>query len=231
MGIKDIARQTMKKAGVPIVPGSDGVLKNEDEAIDVAEKIGYPVIIKATAGGGGKGIRVARNKEELVKGFRITQNEAATAFGNPGVYLEKNIEDFRHVEIQILADEHGNVIHLGERDCSIQRRLQKLIEETPSPAITPEIRQAMGEASVKAAKAVNYVGAGTIEYIFNRENNEFYFMEMNTRIQVEHPVTEMVTGIDLIKEQIRIANNEQLYFTQEDVQFDGWSIEVRINAA
>src|SRR5699024_7745143 len=230
MGIKDVARRTMKEAGVPIVPGSDGILKNEEEAIKVAEDIGYPVIIKATAGGGGKGIRVAYNKEELINGFRITQKEAETAFGNPGVYLEKNIEDFRHVEIQILADEHGNVIHLGERDCSIQRRLQKLIEETPSPAITPEIRQAMGEASVKAAKAVNYVGAGTIEYIFNRQNNEFYFMEMNTRIQVEHPVTEMVTGVDLIKEQIKIANNEELSFKQEDIEYNGVSIECRINA-
>ena len=230
MGIKDVARRTMKEAGVPIVPGSEGVLEDEKEAMEVAEKIGYPVIIKATAGGGGKGIRVAYNEEELINGFRITQKEAATSFGNPGVYLEKNIEDFRHVEIQILADEHGNVIHLGERDCTIQRRLQKLIEETPSPAITPEIRQAMGEASVKAAKAVNYVGAGTIEYIFNRQNNEFYFMEMNTRIQVEHPVTEMVTGVDLIKEQIQIANNEKLSLTQEEVMFNGWAIECRINA-
>ncbi|MEI3606779.1 acetyl-CoA carboxylase biotin carboxylase subunit [Pseudogracilibacillus sp. SE30717A] len=230
MGIKDVARRTMKDAGVPIVPGSEGILQNEEEAIKVAEEIGYPVIIKATAGGGGKGIRVAYNQEELINGFRITQKEAETAFGNPGVYLEKNIEDFRHVEIQILADEHGNVIHLGERDCSIQRRLQKLIEETPSPAITPEIREAMGDASVKAAKAVNYVGAGTIEYIFNRKNKEFYFMEMNTRIQVEHPVTEMVTGVDLIKEQIRIANNESLSIEQDEVQFNGWSIECRINA-
>ena len=230
MGIKDVARRTMKEAGVPIVPGSEGILENEEEAIKVAEEIGYPVIIKATAGGGGKGIRVAYNKEELINGFRITQKEAETAFGNPGVYLEKNIEDFRHVEIQILADEHGNVVHLGERDCSIQRRLQKLIEETPSPAITPEIREAMGDASVKAAKAVNYVGAGTIEYIFNRENNEFYFMEMNTRIQVEHPVTEMVTGVDLIKEQIKIANNEKLSISQDEIEFNGWSIECRINA-
>ncbi|HLS24194.1 MAG TPA: acetyl-CoA carboxylase biotin carboxylase subunit [Pseudogracilibacillus sp.] len=230
MGIKDIARKTMEEAGVPIVPGSDGVLENEEEAVRVAEEIGYPVIIKATAGGGGRGIRIARDEKELRSGFKVTQKEAEQAFGNPGVYLEKFIEDFRHVEIQVLADQHGNVVHLGERDCTIQRRLQKLVEETPSPAITPEIREKMGEASVKAAKAVNYEGAGTIEYIFNRENNEFYFMEMNTRIQVEHPVTEMVTGIDLIKEQIRIANNEPLSFTQEDVQFDGWSIEVRINA-
>ncbi|HLR41870.1 MAG TPA: acetyl-CoA carboxylase biotin carboxylase subunit [Pseudogracilibacillus sp.] len=230
MGIKDVARRTMQEAGVPIVPGSDGILADEEEAKKVANEIGYPVIIKATAGGGGKGIRVAYNEEELVNGFRVTQKEAETSFGNPGVYLEKNIEDFRHVEIQVMADEHGNVVHLGERDCSIQRRLQKLVEETPSPAITPELRKQMGEASVKAAKAVNYVGAGTIEYIFNRENNEFYFMEMNTRIQVEHPVTEMVTGVDLIKEMIRVANGEELSIKQEDIEFDGWSIECRINA-
>lgn len=230
MGIKDVARQTMKEAGVPIVPGSDGILKDEKEAAKLAKEIGYPVIIKATAGGGGKGIRVAHNEDELINGYRVTQKEAETAFGNPGIYLEKFIEDFRHVEIQIVADKHGNVVHLGERDCTIQRRLQKLVEETPSPAITPEIRQAMGEASVTAAKAVEYVGAGTIEYIFDRTNKQFYFMEMNTRIQVEHPVTEMVTGIDLIKEQINIANNNKLSFTQKDVEFDGWSIECRINA-
>ncbi|HLR80706.1 MAG TPA: acetyl-CoA carboxylase biotin carboxylase subunit [Bacillota bacterium] len=230
MGIKDVARETMKQAGVPIVPGSDGIIESEEEAISIAEEIGYPVIIKATAGGGGRGIRVARNEEDLLNGIRVTQKEAETAFGNNGVYLEKFIEDFRHVEIQVLADKHGNTVHLGERDCTIQRRLQKLIEETPSPAITPDIRQAMGEASIKAAEAVNYVGAGTIEYIFDRTSQQFYFMEMNTRIQVEHPVTEMVTGIDLIKEQIRIANNEELSFKQEDVQFDGWAIECRINA-
>lgn len=230
MGIKDIARKTMDEAGVPIVPGSDGVLKDEADAIKVAEEIGYPVIIKATAGGGGRGIRVARDEKSLKSGMKITQKEAETAFGNPGVYLEKFIEDFRHVEIQVLADEHGNVIHLGERDCSIQRRLQKLVEETPSPAITPEIRKEMGDASVKAAKAVNYTGAGTIEYIFDRVDQKFYFMEMNTRIQVEHTVTEMVTGIDLIKEQIHVANGEKLAYKQEDIKLTGWSIECRINA-
>ena len=230
MGIKDVARETMKGANVPIVPGSDGIIENEDQAKEIAEEIGYPVIIKATAGGGGKGIRVARTEDDLIKGIRVTQKEAETAFGNPGVYIEKYIEDFRHVEIQILADQHGNVVHLGERDCTIQRRLQKLVEESPSPALTQEIREKMGEASVKAAKAVGYVGAGTIEYIFDRKTKEFYFMEMNTRIQVEHPVTEMVTSVDLIKEQINIANNEVLSFKQEEVEFEGWAIECRVNA-
>ncbi|WP_062355982.1 acetyl-CoA carboxylase biotin carboxylase subunit [Bacillus kwashiorkori] len=230
MGTKDVARETMKQAGVPIVPGSNGVIANIEEAIHIAEKIGYPVIIKATAGGGGKGIRVARSEEELIKGINITQQEAATAFGNPGVYIEKYIEDFRHVEIQVLADNYGNVIHLGERDCTIQRRLQKLIEEAPSPALNEEIRHKMGEAAVKAAKAVNYSGAGTIEFIYDYRNQQFYFMEMNTRIQVEHPVTELITGVDLIKEQILVASGEKLSLTQEEVQFSGWAIECRINA-
>jgi len=230
MGIKDVARETMKEASVPIVPGSDGIIETETEAVEIAEEIGYPLIIKATAGGGGKGIRVARTEEDLIKGIRVTQEEAEKSFGNPGVYLEKFIEDFRHVEIQVLADQHGNVIHLGERDCTIQRRLQKLIEETPSPALTPEIRAKMGEAAVKAAKAVDYVGAGTIEFIFDRKSQSFYFMEMNTRIQVEHPVTEMVTGVDLIKEQIKVANNEKLSFNQADIEFEGWAMECRINA-
>ena len=229
MGTKDVARATMKKAGVPIVPGSDGIIQNADEAIAIAKKIGYPVIIKATAGGGGKGIRVAYNDEELVKGIAITQQEAETAFGNPGVYIEKYIEDFRHVEFQVLADNYGNAIHLGERDCSIQRRLQKLVEETPSPALDEEKRKEMGEAAVRAAKAVNYSGAGTIEFIYDRDGN-FYFMEMNTRIQVEHPVTEMVTGVDLIKQQILIAAGAKLSLKQEDISWNGWSIECRINA-
>ncbi|QED48579.1 acetyl-CoA carboxylase biotin carboxylase subunit [Cytobacillus dafuensis] len=230
MGTKDIARETMKAAGVPIVPGSNGIIKDIDEAIELANKIEYPVIIKATAGGGGKGIRVAKNEQELVKGINITQQEALTAFGNPGVYIEKYIEDFRHVEIQVLADTHGNVVHLGERDCSIQRRLQKLLEETPSPALDGETRQEMGNAAVKAAKAVDYTGAGTIEFIYDYRKRKFYFMEMNTRIQVEHPVTEMVTGVDLIKEQIKVASGEKLNFSQQDVTFNGWSIECRINA-
>ncbi len=230
MGTKDVARETMKNAGVPVVPGSNGIVETENEAMEVAEKIGYPVIIKATAGGGGRGIRVARSEKELIQGLKITQKEAETAFGNPGVYIEDFIENFRHVEIQVLADTHGNTIHLGERDCSIQRRLQKLIEETPSPAITNEVRQQMGEAAVRAAEAVNYVGAGTVEFIFEPETEKFYFMEMNTRIQVEHPVTEMVTGVDLIKEQIKVAAKEKLALTQEDITFEGWSIECRINA-
>ncbi|EJQ96736.1 biotin carboxylase 1 [Bacillus cereus ISP3191] len=230
MGTKDVARDTMKEAGVPIVPGSQGVIKNTEEAIELANQIGYPVIIKATAGGGGKGIRVARHEEELVKGIQITQQEASTAFGNPGVYLEKYVEDFRHVEIQIMADTHGNAIHLGERDCTIQRRLQKLLEESPSPALDENVRKQMGEAAVKAAVAVDYTGAGTVEFIYEYKTKSFYFMEMNTRIQVEHPVTEMVTGMDLIKEQILVASGEKLSLQQEEVQFNGWAIECRINA-
>jgi acetyl-CoA carboxylase, biotin carboxylase subunit len=230
MGTKDIARETMRKAGVPIVPGSTGIINDIDEALELVKKIQYPVIIKATAGGGGKGIRVAKNEQELIKGINITQQEALTAFGNPGVYIEKYIEDFRHVEIQVLADSFGNTIHLGERDCSIQRRLQKLLEESPSPALDGEIREEMGDAAVKAAKAVDYSGAGTVEFIYDYRNRKYYFMEMNTRIQVEHPVTEMVTGIDLIKEQILVASGERLKVKQQDVTFTGWAIECRINA-
>ena len=230
MGTKDVARETMKQAGVPIVPGSDGIVADEVEGLKVANEIGFPVIIKATAGGGGKGIRVARNEEELVKGIKITQKEAAAAFGNPGVYLEKYIEEFRHVEVQVLADKHGNTIHLGERDCSIQRRMQKLVEEAPSPALTQKLREQMGDAAVKAAEAVNYRGAGTVEFIFDHINQKFYFMEMNTRIQVEHPVTEMITGIDLIQQQLKVAAGEKLAFRQKDIKINGWSIECRINA-
>lgn len=230
MGTKDVARETMRKAGVPIVPGSKGIIKDTDEGVALAKEMGYPVIIKATAGGGGKGIRVARTEEDLIKGINITQQEAATAFGNPGVYIEKYIEDFRHVEIQVMADNHGNAIHLGERDCSIQRRLQKLVEETPSPALDGETRAEMGQAAVTAALAVNYSGAGTVEFIYDYVNRKYYFMEMNTRIQVEHPVTEMVTGVDLIKEQINVASGNKLSLKQEDVTFNGWSIECRINA-
>lgn len=230
MGTKDVARETMRQAGVPIVPGSDGIVADEVEALKVAKEIGFPVIIKATAGGGGKGIRVAMNEDELFKGIKITQKEAAAAFGNPGVYLEKFIEVFRHVEVQVIADKHGNTIHLGERDCSIQRRMQKLVEEAPSPALTPKLREEMGKAAVKAAQAVNYQNAGTVEFIFDHINQKFYFMEMNTRIQVEHPVTEMITGIDLIKEQLKVAAGEELTYRQKDIKINGFSIECRINA-
>lgn len=230
MGIKDMARQTMKNAGVPITPGSNGIVQDYDEALEIAERVGFPVIIKATAGGGGKGIRVAYDAESLKKGLEITSREATTAFGDPGVYIEKFIEDFRHVEIQILADTFGNTIHLGERDCTIQRRMQKLIEETPSPRVSDETRVKMGEAAVQAAKAVQYVGAGTVEFIYDYKDDLFYFMEMNTRIQVEHPITEMVTGIDLVQEQLKIASELKLDLKQEDVSMNGWSIECRINA-
>ncbi|MBN2909835.1 acetyl-CoA carboxylase biotin carboxylase subunit [Polycladomyces sp. WAk] len=229
MGDKTTARETMKEAGVPTVPGTEGLIEDIDEAVAVAREIGFPVIVKATAGGGGKGMRVVHSEEELKRAIRMAQQEAEANFGNPGVYLEKFLIEPRHIEIQVLADNHGNVIHLGERDCSIQRRYQKLVEEAPSPALTPELRERMGQAAVAAAKAVNYSGAGTVEFLLDKEGN-FYFMEMNTRIQVEHPVTELVTGIDLVKEQIRIAAGEPLSVKQEDVRFDGWSIECRINA-
>jgi len=230
MGTKDVARETMKEAGVPVVPGSQGIISSIEDGKKVASEIGYPVIIKATAGGGGKGIRVARDEKDLEKGIQITQQEAQTAFGNPGVYLEKYIEDFRHVEIQVLADEHGNTIHLGERDCTIQRRLQKLVEEAPSPVLDEETRAKMGLAAVRAAEAVNYWGAGTVEFIYEPHTKNFYFMEMNTRIQVEHPVTEYISGIDLIKQQLLIAKGHPLKITQADVKLNGWSIECRINA-
>ena len=230
MGTKDVARETMKEAGVPVVPGSQGIISSIEDGKKIALEIGYPVIIKATAGGGGKGIRVARDEKDLEKGIQITQQEAQTAFGNPGVYLEKYIEDFRHVEIQVLADEHGNTIHLGERDCTIQRRLQKLVEEAPSPVLDEETRAKMGLAAVRAAEAVNYWGAGTVEFIYEPHTKNFYFMEMNTRIQVEHPVTEYISGIDLIKQQLLIAKGHPLKITQADVKLNGWSIECRINA-
>lgn len=230
MGTKDVARETMRAAGVPIVPGSSGIVADEHEALIIAEEIGFPVIIKATAGGGGKGIRVARDKEELATGIIITQKEAAAAFGNPGVYIEKYIEVFRHVEVQVLADKYGNTIHVGERDCSIQRRMQKLVEEAPSPAISPELRLEMGTAAIKAAQSVNYESAGTVEFIYDHINEKFYFMEMNTRIQVEHTITEMVTGIDLVQMQLKIASGEKLNLKQEDIKINGWSIECRINA-
>ncbi|QDX93552.1 acetyl-CoA carboxylase biotin carboxylase subunit [Brevibacillus laterosporus] len=229
MGDKSTAKDTMKNAGVPIVPGTDGLIESIAEALDTANEIGYPVIVKATAGGGGRGMRVAVNDDDLEKAIRQAQNEAKTAFGNAGVYLEKFVEGPRHVEIQVMGDKYGNVVYLGERDCSIQRRHQKLVEEAPSPALSEELRQQMGEAAVAAAKAVNYHGAGTVEFLLDK-HGRFYFMEMNTRIQVEHPVTELITGFDLIKEQISVAYGNYLSFTQEDIVLDGWSIECRINA-
>ena len=229
MGDKSTAKKTMQKAGVPTVPGSIGLIENEKDAEAIAKQIGYPVIVKATAGGGGRGMRLVREESELPRLFQAAQGEAEAAFGNPGVYIEKFIERPRHIEFQILADSYGNVIHLGERDCSIQRRHQKLLEEAPSSILTPKLRQKMGDASVKAAKSINYVGAGTVEFLVDKHGN-FYFMEMNTRIQVEHPVTEMITGLDLITEQIRIAQGEKLSLTQNRVEFRGHAIECRINA-
>jgi acetyl-CoA carboxylase biotin carboxylase subunit len=229
MGDKSTAKKTMEQAGVPTVPGSKGLLRDETEAIATAAEIGYPVMIKATAGGGGRGMRLVRDKSQLVSLFRAAQGEAEAAFGNGGVYLEKFIECPRHIEFQILADTHGNVVHLGERDCSIQRRHQKLLEEAPSAVLDEQLRTKMGEAAILAAQSINYVGAGTVEFLLDKSGN-FYFMEMNTRIQVEHPVTEVITGLDLIAEQIRIAQGEKLRFTQEEVRLQGHAIECRINA-
>ncbi|WII35671.1 acetyl-CoA carboxylase biotin carboxylase subunit [Paenibacillus thiaminolyticus] len=229
MGDKSVAKQTMKDAGVPVIPGSDGLVEDLEQALMIARDIGYPVIIKATAGGGGKGIRIAEDEEALIKQMTAAQQEAEKAFGNAGVYLEKYLTGMKHVEIQIIADKHGHAVHLGERDCSVQRRRQKLVEEAPCPVLTPEVRERMGEAAVRAALAVDYSGAGTLEFLLGPDGN-FYFMEMNTRIQVEHPVTEMITGIDLIQEMIRVAQGEPLSFRQEDVVIDGWAIECRINA-
>ena len=230
MGIKDVAKAEMIAANVPVVPGSDGLIDSIEDAKKVAKQIGYPVIIKATAGGGGKGIRVARNENDLENGYRMTQQEAQTAFGNGGLYLEKFIENFRHIEIQVIGDQFGNVIHLGERDCTIQRRMQKLVEESPSPILTDEKRKEMGKAAIRAAKAVNYENAGPIEFIYDLNENKFYFMEMNTRIQVEHPVTEMVTGVDLVKLQLKVAMGEPLPYKQDDITINGHAIEYRINA-
>ena len=230
MGIKDVAKAEMIAANVPVVPGSDGLIDSIEDAKKVAKQIGYPVIIKATAGGGGKGIRVARNENDLENGYRMTQQEAQTAFGNGGLYLEKFIENFRHIEIQVIGDQFDNVIHLGERDCTIQRRMQKLVEESPSPILTDEKRKEMGKAAIRAAKAVNYENAGTIEFIYDLNENKFYFMEMNTRIQVEHPVTEMVTGVDLVKLQLKVAMGEPLPYKQDDITINGHAIEYRINA-
>lgn len=229
LGNKSNAKDLMKKVKVPVVPGSDGSVKGYKEACDVAEKIGFPILIKAAAGGGGKGIRLVKEMKELEDAYNIVKHEAKTAFNDDEVYIEKFIEKPRHVEIQILADEHGNVVHLGERDCSIQRRNQKVLEESPSTVLDDSLRKKMGAAAIKAAKAAEYSNAGTIEFLVDKHKN-FYFMEMNTRIQVEHPVTEFVTGVDIVKEQIRIASGEKLRFNQDDITFRGHSIECRINA-
>ncbi len=229
MGDKAVAKETMMKAGVPVIPGSRGVIREMKEADRTATKIGYPVIIKAVAGGGGKGMRVARNVKELRKFFTMASAEALASFGNPDIYMEKFIEQPRHIEIQLMADKYGNVVHFGERDCSMQRRHQKLLEEAPSSILTQEVRAKLGAVAVKAAKAIKYVGAGTIEFLLD-SHRKFYFMEMNTRIQVEHCVTEMVTGVDLVKEQIRVAAGEKLGYKQKDITINGHAIEFRINA-
>ena len=229
LGDKAQAKETMKEAGVPVIMGSDGSVRNELYAKDLARRIGYPVMIKASAGGGGKGIRIVHSEEELAEQMRVAKTEALACFGNDEVYIEKFIENPRHVEIQILADNFGNVVYLGERDCSMQRRNQKVLEETPSPAVDDDLRRRMGEAACRAVKAADYTNAGTIEFLLDK-NGDFFFMEMNTRIQVEHPITEEVTGIDIVSRQIRIAANEKLDIKQEDIKMTGHAIECRINA-
>ena len=229
MGNKSHARDLMIKAGVNVIPGSDGTVESIEAAYELADKLGYPVMIKASAGGGGKGIRIAHSKDELKNAYESAKLETSRALGDDEIYMEKVIVDARHIEIQILGDDFGNVIHLGERDCSIQRRNQKVLEEAPSPKLDDKTRKAMGEAAVRAAKAVGYKGAGTIEFLYDKDGN-FYFMEMNTRVQVEHPVTEMVTGIDIVKEQLNIASGNPLSYKQEDVKITGHAIECRINA-
>jgi acetyl-CoA carboxylase biotin carboxylase subunit len=229
LGDKARARKAMKKAGLPMLPGSDGPVDSEETALKVAKDIGYPVIIKAVAGGGGRGMRIVRNAGELPTALRTAQREAEAAFGNGDVYVEKYLESPRHIEFQILGDHHGNMVHLGERECSIQRRHQKLIEESPSPVLSDKVRRKMGSLVVDAAKAVQYTNAGTFEFLMDPEG-KFYYMETNTRLQVEHPVTEMVTGLDIVKEQIRIADGQRLSVRQSDVTFTGHSIECRINA-
>jgi acetyl-CoA carboxylase, biotin carboxylase subunit len=230
MGDKAAARRAMIEAGVPVVPGSEGVIASADEARSLADEIGYPVMIKAAAGGGGRGMRIVADPRRFNDSFEAAQAEAQAAFSDPSVYLERCVTDARHIEMQVAADSHGNVIHLGERECSVQRRNQKLIEESPSPALTADERVAMGRVAVEACRHIGYESVGTIEFLYDRQRHEFYFMEMNTRIQVEHPVTEMVTGVDLVREQIMIASGEALSLRQEDVTFEGHSIECRINA-
>ena len=230
MGDKINARAQMIKAKVPVIPGSDGEVHTSEEALEVAEKIGYPVMLKASAGGGGKGIRKVEKPEDLVAAFESASSEAKAAFGNGAMYMERVIYPARHIEVQILADQQGHVVHLGERDCSLQRNNQKVLEESPSVAIGKTLRQQIGEAAVRAAESVGYENAGTIEFLLDEAKGEFYFMEMNTRVQVEHPVTEFVTGVDIVKEQIKIADGQELSFSQEDVEIRGHAIEFRINA-
>ena len=230
MGDKINARAQMIKAKVPVIPGSDGEVHTSEEALEVAEKIGYPVMLKASAGGGGKGIRKVEKAEDLVAAFESASSEAKAAFGNGAMYMERVIYPARHIEVQILADQQGHVVHLGERDCSLQRNNQKVLEESPSVAIGQTLRQQIGEAAVRAAQSVGYENAGTIEFLLDEAKGEFYFMEMNTRVQVEHPVTEFVTGVDIVKEQIKIANGQELSFSQDDVEIRGHAIECRINA-
>ena len=229
MGDKAVARHTMQQAGVPVVPGSEGALGSLDDARQWAEQVGFPLRLKAAAGGGGRGMRVVRAMDELEEAYQMARREARTAFTSDAVYMERSIEQARHIEIQVLGDQHGHLVHLGERECSIQRRNQKLLEESPSPVVDADLRQRLGESALAGAAAVGYYSAGTIEFLVDSEHN-FYFMEMNTRIQVEHPVTEMVTGLDLVAEQIRIAAGQSLRFSQEDVQLSGHAIECRINA-
>ncbi|RKY37032.1 MAG: acetyl-CoA carboxylase biotin carboxylase subunit [Candidatus Omnitrophota bacterium] len=229
MGDKLQARNIARKAGVPVIPGSDGPVLDKDHALKIAEKIGYPVVIKAVGGGGGKGMRICHNDVRLVSAFITAQREAEEAFGNKELYIEKFIPNARHIEVQILSDKYGNAIHLGERDCTVQRRFQKLIEETPSPVVNNKLRKRLGETALKLVKAINYFSAGTVEFIVD-DQGKFYFLEMNTRIQVEHPVTELVTGIDLVQEQIKIASGEKLSRRQSDVNMKGWAMECRINA-
>ena len=229
MGNKSMAREIMKKANVPVIPGSDGLINNIEEAKIEAKKIGYPIMIKASSGGGGKGIRIVPNESELENAYFTAKTEAKNNFGDDSVYMEKFIENPRHIEFQILADSFGNVIHLGERDCTIQRRNQKVLEEAPSIILSNKLREKMGIAAVNAAKAVNYINAGTIEFLLDK-HGDFYFMEMNTRIQVEHPVTEMITNVDIVKEQLNIANGKELSLSQDDIVIEGHAIECRINA-
>ena len=229
MGDKSEAKRTMKNAGVPVIPGSDGPVLKVEKALEIADSTGYPVIIKAVSGGGGRGMRIARDAKELSSSFRMAMSEAEASFGDGRLYIEKYIENPRHIEVQILGDKDGNIIHLGERECSIQRRHQKLLEESPSTIVTPETRKKMGNIAIQGAKSIGYYSAGTMEFIMDKKK-KFYFMEMNTRIQVEHPVTELVTGIDIVKEQIKIAMGEKITYRQKDVKFNGHSIEVRINA-